>query len=124
MKKYIITALVVGALSAIPVAGSAATPTAAQTAAAKSPSMPVAATHSTRGVVKSLDDKTLVITRTGGNHAEMRFALNTSTHREGTVAAGAAVSVRYRQEGKTNVATAIQVEPVKQSTAHATKPKR
>jgi hypothetical protein len=125
MKKHIITALFVGALSAFPVAGFAATQTAAQTSAAgKHASKPVAATHSTRGVVKSLDDKMLVITRTGGNHAEMTFALNASTHRDGTISAGSAVSVRYREEGKTKVATAIRVEPVKQQAAHSTPSKR
>lgn len=125
MKKHIITALFVGALSVVPVAGFAATQTAPQVqAAAKHGSRPVAATHAVKGVVKSIDDKTLVLTRSGGNHAEMTFAVNASTHRDGTIAAGAAVSVRYRDEGKSRVATAIRVEPVKQQAAHSTPSKR
>ena len=83
-----------------------------------------AATHSMRGVVKSIDDNTLVVTQTGGKHAEMTFALNASTQRPGTIAAGTAVSIRYREEGKTHVATAIQVESAKQQAAHTKPPKR
>ena len=111
MRTHIIRALLVGALSALPVAGFAATPAGPQTpAVAKHPS-----THATRGVVKSLDDSTLVITRPGASHVEMTFALNPSTHREGTVAVGTPVSVRYSRNGKTNLATAIRVEPAKPS---------
>jgi hypothetical protein len=125
MKKHILTALFVSALSALPVTGFAATQTAPQTpSAAKHASRPVAATHAMKGVVKSIDDKTLVLTRSGGSHAEMTFALNASTHRDGTISAGSAVSVRYREEGKTKVATAIRVEPVKQQAAHSTPSKR
>jgi hypothetical protein len=63
--------------------------------------------------VKSVDDTTLVITRATGNHADMTFTLNESTHREGTIASDTAVSVRYRDEGKMHVATAVQAEPAK-----------
>jgi hypothetical protein len=125
MKKYITTALLVGALSAVSVAGFAATQAAAQTpSAAKHGARPVAATHAMKGVVKSIGDKTLVLTRSGGTHAEMTFALNASTHRDGNIAAGTAVSVRYREEGKTNVATAIRVQAAKQQTAYATPSRR
>lgn len=125
MRKHITTALLVGALSATPVAGFAATQTKAQTlAGAKPASTRAVGTHATRGVVKSVDASTLVITRTGPNHAEMTFALNASTHREGTIAVGAPVSVRYREDGKTNVATAVRVQPVKQQAAHTTPWKR
>lgn len=119
MRTHITTALLVVALSAVPATGFAATQTTAQTAAARA-----VATHATRGVVKSVDASTLVITRTGGNHAAMTFALNASTHRDGTVAIGAPVSVRYREDGKTNVATAIRVQSVKQQAAHTTPSKR
>jgi hypothetical protein len=121
----VITALLLGALSGVPVAGFAATQSVQSTAApAKHASKPAAATHATRGVVKSIDDKTLVVTQSGGKHAEMTFALNASTHRAGTIAAGTAVSIRYREEGKTNVATAIRVESAKQPAAHTTPSKR
>ena len=114
MKKLIPTAFLAGALSAIPLAAFAAAQTPEQKpAATKHTSSSTAATHSTRGTVKSVDDNTLVITRASGNHADMTFALNGSTHREGTIANGTAVSVRYRDEGKMHVATAVQAEPPK-----------
>ncbi len=108
MKRQIITALVVGALSAAPLTALAAQAPAAAPAARTA--KPAAATHSMKGVVKSIDAKTLVLTGSGGNHGDMSFALNASTRREGKVAPGNAVSVRYRDEGKTHVATAISVE--------------
>lgn len=121
----VITALLLGALSGVPGAAFAATQGAPSTpASAKHAAKPAAATHATRGVVKSIDDKTLVVTQTGGKHAEMTFALNPATHRSGTIAAGTAVSVRYREEGKTYVATAIRVESAKQSATHRTPSQR
>jgi hypothetical protein len=123
MRTHITTALLVVALSAVPVTGFAATK--AQTAAgAKDASTRAVATHATRGVVKSVDASTLVITRTGRNHAEMAFALNATTHREGTIAVGAPVSLRYREDGKTNVATAVRVQPVNQRAAHTARSTR
>jgi len=116
MRTQITAALLVAALGAVPATGFAATQTKAQT--------PVVATHATRGIVKSVDASTLVITRTGGHQAEMTFALNAWTHSEGTIAVGAPISVRYREDGKTNVATAIRVQSATQQAAHASSPKR
>jgi hypothetical protein len=125
MKKHVTTAFLLGALSVVPAVGFAATQHASSTsAAAAHASKPVAATHAMRGVVKSINDKTLVVTQAGGKHAEMTFALNASTQRTGAIAAGTAVSIRYREEGKTNVATAIRVESAKQQAAHTKPPKR
>ena len=110
MKKQIALALLAGGLSLVPVAGIAA----AQKAAAAKPSAKAAvATHATRGTVKSIDDSTLVITSTGKNHADMTFTVNGSTQREGTIAAGTPVSVRYHEEGSSNIATAIHAESPK-----------
>ena len=125
MKKHITTAFLLGALSLVPAVGFAATQRASSTpAAAAHASKRVAATHAMRGVVKSIDDKTLVVTQTGGKHTEMTFALNASTQRAGAIAPGTAVSIRYREEGKANVATAIRVESAKQQAAHTKSPKR
>src|SRR5690349_17626853 len=105
MRKPILTALVAGALSAAPVVAFGQTSTAsappkpASTASQPAtPSQPAAksqaaaknesATHSTRGVVKSINDSTLVITRSGKNAGEMTLALNASTHRDGSIAVG------------------------------------
>lgn len=116
MRKHIATALLAGALVAVPVIGFATTrqapPAAAKKEATKESSKSTP-THATRGVVKSVDDNMLVITRSGKKPEEMSFTLNASTHREGTVAVGAPVSVRYQESGKTHVATAVSVEQAK-----------
>ena len=80
-------------------------------------------THATRGVVKSMDASTLVITRTGKMHNEMTFVLNPTTHLQGTVAVGTPVSVRYHEDAKIYVATAITAQPSKPHAAHAAAPK-
>ena len=113
--KRIAMALLVGTMAAVPAAGFAAPAAKAQTTAAKGPVKAGAARHATTGVVKSIDEKTLVITRPGKKGREMTFALNPSTQREGTVAVGSTVSVRYQEEGKTHVASALMVRPAKQT---------
>ena len=118
MRKYFTTALLVGALAGAPVVGFAAAPAGAQTPAGAKHAPTKAATHATRGVVKSVDASTLVITRTGKGQGEMSFTMEPSTHREGDVAVGAPVSVRYREEGKSYIATAVSVQQSKQQAAH------
>lgn len=92
-------------------------------AVAKHASSRAVPTHATRGVVKSMDAGTLVITRTGKMHGEMTFVLNPTTHLQGTVAVGTPVSVRYREDAKTFVATAITAQPSKPHAVHAAAPK-
>src|SRR5262245_27297278 len=113
MRCRITAAVIVGLFTVLPV-GFAATPAPppAQTPA-KRPSNSTAASHATTGVVKSVDAGTLVITRTGKPAGEMTFVLNPLTHREGAVAVGSTVSVRYREDGKTYIATAITAKPAK-----------
>lgn len=65
--------------------------------------------HVTTGTVKSMDATTLVITRAGKSRAEMTFDLGPSVHREGNVAVGSNVSIRYHENGAKHVATAITV---------------
>ncbi len=67
------------------------------------------ASHSTSGVVKSVDSSTLVITH--GNK-DLTFTTNASTQKAGTLSPGAHVTVRYQTEGKTMVATAITEQPM------------
>jgi hypothetical protein len=62
--------------------------------------------HATRGIVKAMDEHTLVIERFA-HRGEMRFALTADTVRQGQLVVGATVSVRYRETGKGHVATAI-----------------
>ena len=91
--------------------------------AAKNKSAHTVPTHATRGIVKSVDDTALVITRTGKMHGDMTFAINADTHREGTLAVGTPVAVRYHANGKTYMATAITAQQPKQA-AHAAPAKR
>jgi hypothetical protein len=68
------------------------------------------ATHATKGVVKSFDATSLVITRSAIKRRDLSFVLNPETQRDGQVAVGATVEVRYRTEEKQRVATAIRVQ--------------
>jgi hypothetical protein len=63
--------------------------------------------HSVSGVVKLVDSARLVITRAGKTPVEMTFAVNASTLREGHIAVGTKVQVRFRGDGHPAVATAI-----------------
>lgn len=68
--------------------------------------------HSVSGVVKFVDRARLVITRAGKTPVEMTFSVNPSTQKEGAIAAGAKVQVRFRGDGHDGhpaVATAILV---------------
>jgi len=77
-----------------------------------------AATHATRGVVKTVNDTTLVLTRTAGTGHEMAFVLDPATERVGTMEVGSTVDVRYHTESKRHIATAVTV--VHEKTAPAT----
>jgi uncharacterized protein DUF5666 len=107
MRRVLTTALVVGAMWAMPAIGFAQTAKAGTQPAAKRAATTAVAGHATRGVVKSIDATSLVITRSGKNRGDMTFELNPSTERDGTINVGTPVSVRYRNDGKTLVATAI-----------------
>jgi transcription elongation GreA/GreB family factor len=58
-----------------------------------------------------------VISKSATKGPETTFAVNASTQKEGAVAAGATVDVRYKTEGKEKVATAISVHEAKAKTA-------
>ena len=60
-----------------------------------------------------MDATTLVISR--DKKPDETFTLNASTQRQGTIEAGAPVSVHYKQDGKTMVATAIVAKPAKKA---------
>ena len=72
-----------------------------------------AASHSVKGVVKSIDASSLVITKSGKAGGDMTFTLNADTKRDGAPAVGSPVSVRYRSEGGSMVATAVSAQPAK-----------
>jgi hypothetical protein len=102
------TLVLVGALA---VAGSAfaAVPQSASSSAKKTATP---ASHTVKGTVKSLDDSTLVLSPKKGN--EMTFVVDNNTAKQGSPTVGSEVSVKYHNEGKTMMATAITAQPVKQ----------
>ena len=117
MRHVVTTALFVGALAAVPAMGFAA-PRAVTPKATVQQASRAVAIHATRGIVKSMDANSLVITRQGKKHDEMTFSLNASTRHDGTVAVGSPVSVRYQREGNANVATAIAARHSQEKPAH------
>jgi hypothetical protein len=119
MKQSRTAALVLGALMMASAAFAQTAPATKPAPAAKKPAAaaPAAATHATTGVVKSIDDSKLVISKSATKGPETTFAVNASTQKEGTIAAGTTVDVRYKTEGKEKVATAISVHEAKAKTA-------
>ena len=93
-------------------AAMAQTPT-QKSAAPVSAKPSAAASHSVKGVVKSIDASSLVITKSGKAGGEMTFTLNADTKRDGAPAVGSPVSVRYRADGGSMVATAVSAQPAK-----------
>ena len=83
--------------------------------AAPQPSAPKAAaalgTHSVQGIVKSFDASTLVIARNGRRPTDLAFSLCGSTIREGQIAIGRVVSIRYVMSGQMRIATAVSAHP-------------
>lgn len=109
-----------GVLMAIPGAGLASARSGdrtSKTAATDQASTAQIATHATKGVVKAIDATSLVITRSGGKRREMIFVLNPTTERDGNLAVGSTVEVRYRNEGRQLLATVVSVQERKQQEA-------
>ena len=69
--------------------------------------------HATRGTVRTIDATTMVLARTH-DRGIMTFSLTPSTRWEGVILVGSSVSVRYREDGKTHVATAIALQRLKE----------
>jgi hypothetical protein len=118
MRHTLTAFMLAGALAASPAAFAASPGQSTGAHAAKATSTTKAASHAVRGVVKSVDTSSLVIVRTGKKAGDLSFVLNPSTVQEGTPAIGSTVSVRYRTEGKTLVATAVTTQAAKHG-AHA-----
>ena len=67
-------------------------------------------THAVRGRVESVSATVLVIRRSAVERREMRFVLNPYTEREGRIAVGDPVSIRYITHGDELIATAVASE--------------
>ena len=129
MRNHMAAIVVAGVLLLAPVMVVAAA-SARQAKPAAKATQTAPASHATTGVVKSITDTSMVIKRSSWKSGEvwksgeMTFDINPSTQRDGTIAAGTPVSVRYRDEGSNHVATAITPQHAKQQASHtATSPK-
>jgi hypothetical protein len=83
-------------------------PSASASASGAADSADRTAVHTTRGVVKSVDSKAIVVARPKGR-GDITFKVRPSLHRDGTIAVGSDVSVRYEDEGNEHVAIAVAV---------------
>jgi hypothetical protein len=84
----------------------AATSPPPQVVVGTTPSDPAALTYATRGVVQTIDAHMMVIARPR-DRGTMAFNMTPSTHRDGAIAVGSTVSVRYREDRGNRVATAV-----------------
>src|SRR6187401_2072114 len=75
--------------------------------------------RATRGVVRFVDARTLVIVRSPQYGREVRFQLEPSTERYGEVKVGVTVDVRYITRGARSIATAVTVEHPQRSSSTA-----
>lgn len=122
-------AIVLGAMLAVPMTGftaPAAIPGQTKTTtpknlkpaknAAPAKTTSTVATHSIRGVVRSIDSDSLVIERGAGKKKkEMTFTLDAATRREGDINVGSTVAVRYKNDASKLMA--VDVQPVKAKAA-------
>jgi len=109
MRTTLAVLMVAGSLTAAPLAALAGTPGGTPAAAAKT-AKAAQSDHATSGTVKSISDTSLVLTKSGKKHHEMTFQLDKSVQKDGAVAVGSHVSIRYRDDGKKHVATAITAQ--------------
>jgi hypothetical protein len=116
MKKLFQAAVVAAAVLAVPAMSLAAQTTPAATASSKPAAKAAAAKsapaalRSARGVVKSMDASSLVLTEQAGRKKkshDVRFVLDNSTQKDGNVAVGSAVQVKYHNDAKKHVATEV-----------------
>ena len=107
MKKMFQAAVVAAAVLAVPTMSLAAQ-TKPASASAKKPAP--AATHSAKGVVKSMDASSLVVTEKG---KDVSYVLDASTKKEGDPAVGSTVTVMYHTDGTQHIATDVKAAPAK-----------
>jgi len=118
MRHTLTAVMLAGVLAASTAAFAAPTRQSNGAQATKSTAKTATASHAVRGVVQSMDDTSLVIARSDKKAGNLSFVLDPSTVHEGAIAVGSTVSVRYRTDGKTLVATAVTPNAAKQE-AHA-----
>jgi hypothetical protein len=102
--KYLRIAALLAVMAAVP-----SVALAQSTSAPKAKHTPKVATTTMTGLVKSVDDTSMVLTRANGKGPESSFQLNASTTRKGNLVSGDIVSVRYFVDHGQKVATAVTV---------------
>jgi len=103
------------ALATPAVAGAPQTSTKTSTSTKTTKAKSSTSTHTMKGIVKSIDDTSMVVERgSGKNKQDMTFVLDSSTHRGGTIKVGETVNVHYRTDASKLMA--LNVEPVKAAT--------
>ena len=111
MKINIKSLAFIGAIALVPTLAFAQATMAPAKSAAKAPAVMApakpAATHATNGIIKSADATSLVITKGKKDPKTTTFTLNAATVTKGAMTPGTRVAVRYRTEGKENIATAV-----------------
>ena len=119
MKKTFQAAVVAAAVLAMPALSLAAqTKPAAPATSAKADAKPNSGTkaasttvYSAKGVVKSIDGSTLVLTEKSGKKKRSRdvhFVLDSAVQKDANVAAGSTVRVKYHNDAKKHVVTEIR----------------
>src|SRR5262245_12108663 len=124
MRKVLTTFVLFAALAVTGAAQAAQStaPAAKKSTSTAAPAKPAAAaSHSVKGVVKSMDASSMVITKSGKAGGDMTFTLNADTKKDGAPAVGSNVSVRYRTEGTNNIATAVTASAPKAAKTQAKK---
>jgi len=111
--RYTFTALLLAGALAISGAAFAQTTAKPASSSSKASKASTPATHSVQGVVKSIDASTLVITKSGKKGGDMTFKLDSTTQRDGSIASGSTVSIRYHMDGSSMMATAVNAEAPK-----------
>jgi len=113
MQKMRTAAIVLVSILAVPVAGFAAAATDSKTKSTSS-----SASHTTEGVVKSIDSSNLIIEHgSGKKRKEMTFALDTTTRREGDINVGSTVEVRYHGNASKLMALDVKTKTAAKKTA-------
>ncbi len=80
-------------------------------AAAAAQATPATATR--KGIVKKIDDATLVITPADDKKTEATYTLTPATKRNGQIAAGQEVVISYHYEQGKPVVSAVSAKPAK-----------
>ena len=109
MRQMMMALALLGALSSVAYAQGPA----AARPKAKTASTAKAASHSVSGTVKAVDATMLTVTRSGKDKNDLMVMMNSSTQKDGNIAVGSKVSVRYKEENGQNIATAVKASAPK-----------